>query len=79
MDELMFSESHARFLISAPPGAAREIEGIAKRHGAPISRLGKVMDSPGLSMRYGGRAIRCGLGELEGAWEGSMRRCLGEL
>ena len=79
LDELMFSESHARFLISAPPGAAREIEGIAKRHGAPISRLGKVMDSPGLSMRYGGRAIRCGLGELEGAWEGSMRRCLGEL
>ncbi|MEM2735738.1 MAG: AIR synthase-related protein, partial [Candidatus Bathyarchaeia archaeon] len=79
LDELLFSESYARFIISAQPGAARELRAIADRHGCALSRLGRVIDSPELSMRHGEREIRCGLGELMEAWKGSMRRYLGEL
>ncbi|MEM2226976.1 MAG: phosphoribosylformylglycinamidine synthase subunit PurL [Candidatus Bathyarchaeia archaeon] len=79
LDELLFSESYARFIISAQPGAARELRAIAERHGCALSRLGRVIDSPELSMRHGEREIRCGLGELMEAWKGSMRRYLGEL
>jgi phosphoribosylformylglycinamidine synthase len=79
LDELLFSESYARFIVSARPGAARGLKALARRHGAIVSKLGRVVDSPDLSLRFGERVVRCGIGELGRAWGESMRRYLGEL
>ena len=79
LDELLFSESYARFLIATPSKSSKDIEEIARKYEVPVSNLGSAVDSHELLLKYGKKQIRCGLEDLKKRWNKSMRRYLGEL
>jgi phosphoribosylformylglycinamidine synthase len=66
-----FAESQARFIVSSSSPA--RIEEIARKHGVPVARIGRVADpSHGLTIKAAGRTIRCDVAEMNVAYHDAI-------
>ncbi|MBI5017172.1 MAG: phosphoribosylformylglycinamidine synthase subunit PurS [Deltaproteobacteria bacterium] len=72
-DELLFSESQSRFVVTVRPELAEAFE--AELAGRAFGRIGEVTAEPRLVLRglEGGDAVRAGLNELKAAWQLPLR------
>lgn len=76
-DELLFSESHARYIIEIKRTAVREIIQLAKKHRALLGLIGKVIDKKIIKMNYGNERINIDLRDASDALESGLRKYLG--
>lgn len=76
---LLFGESHGRILVSCSQEHAEAVASTAGGHGVPVARLGTVAErAHGLHVTTPRSEIRLTLGELGGAWFGSLPGAMGE-
>jgi phosphoribosylformylglycinamidine synthase II len=73
-DVLLFGEQGARIVVSAKPEHADAVITIAREHGAPARRIGKV---GGRSLDVEGM-LSVDLAELHSKWSNSLEKMLGE-
>ena len=67
-DEILFSESSARFIITAPESQKTKVLALAKRKGAPSTKIGKVSVSDFKINLDGRDLVKCPLELLKEAW-----------
>jgi phosphoribosylformylglycinamidine synthase len=72
LDARLFGESPSRIVLSASPGKARQIEAIAKRHGAPVTTLGKVGGDRLLISAEGKQVAEMAVAEMDGVWRSAI-------
>ncbi len=73
-DELLFSESPGRFVVTVRPDRAAAFE--AALDGAPFARVGRVTETPELVLRglEGRVVVRAGVEALKRAWQAPLAR-----
>jgi phosphoribosylformylglycinamidine synthase subunit PurL len=65
LDGLLFGEDGARAVVSAAPAEALRLVALAREHGVPIARVGRVGDAGGrLELRVAGQTFSWGIGAL---------------
>jgi phosphoribosylformylglycinamidine synthase subunit PurL len=78
MEELLYSESNARFILSAEKGQSEKILEIAKRVGAPSIIIGRVTDSERFILRWkGNKAADLSVSEMEKTWSQVIPKYMG--
>ncbi|MEM3587671.1 MAG: AIR synthase-related protein, partial [Candidatus Jordarchaeaceae archaeon] len=78
LDELLFSESHSRFIVTSPESTVEKLFELANNHGVPAYNIGKVTGSPYVVFRHeGNEIINCDLKELRTAWEKTIPSLMG--
>jgi phosphoribosylformylglycinamidine synthase len=72
-DELLFSESQSRFVVTVRPDRAAEFEAAFK--GRPAARVGRVTEEAVLVLRgfRGRELVRADLASLKSAWQAPLR------
>ncbi|NTU59585.1 MAG: phosphoribosylformylglycinamidine synthase, partial [Deltaproteobacteria bacterium] len=72
-DELLFSESQSRFVVTVRPDRAAAFEEAFR--GRPVARVGRVTAEPVLVLRGlgGAEVVRSGLPALKGAWQAPLK------
>ncbi|WP_243310263.1 AIR synthase-related protein [Fundidesulfovibrio agrisoli] len=69
--EVLYSESHSRFVVSVPSGNVPSFEKLFA--GQWIAPIGRVTDDGALTIRNGGAALlRCGVDDLAQAFKGTL-------
>ncbi|NPA97229.1 MAG: phosphoribosylformylglycinamidine synthase subunit PurL [Crenarchaeota archaeon] len=77
LDQLLFSETQARYIIEVPREALPTLERLARERGARVAVIGEVRDSGEVELRSGGKRIASiGLEEAREAYESSLPRAL---
>jgi phosphoribosylformylglycinamidine synthase II len=67
---LLYSESNTRFLIETTPSNADALQKLMTEAGLPISRLGKIVDSPNICIQRGDRKlVELNLSQAVDAWQ----------
>ncbi|MEM3148201.1 MAG: phosphoribosylformylglycinamidine synthase subunit PurL, partial [Candidatus Jordarchaeales archaeon] len=70
LDELLFSESHSRFIISTSSEMAEECFKLARKHQVALSRIGRVKDDGRFLIRFKGeKVLLCEVDDIVDAWE----------
>jgi phosphoribosylformylglycinamidine synthase subunit PurL len=65
LDGLLFGEDGARAVVSAAPAEASRLLDLAREHGVPVARVGRVGDAGGmLELRVAGQTFSWGIGAL---------------
>ncbi|MEM2145303.1 MAG: phosphoribosylformylglycinamidine synthase subunit PurL [Candidatus Jordarchaeaceae archaeon] len=78
LDELLFSESHSRFIVTSPESNVDNILELAKSRGIPAYLIGKVTGSPRVVFHYHDKEIiNCDLKDLKTAWEKTIPSFMG--
>jgi len=78
LDELLFSESYARFIITARKEDAKHIIKIARKNGAPAKIIGEVTKAEQYILNYKGKSIvKCSLREMGEAWSQTIPVMMG--
>ncbi|MHC1586055.1 MAG: phosphoribosylformylglycinamidine synthase subunit PurL [Candidatus Hecatellaceae archaeon] len=68
LDELLFSESHARIVLEVPANRVRNLLRLAAKHGASAARIGEVTGDS-FTLQYKGKpVISCELPMLSEVW-----------
>jgi phosphoribosylformylglycinamidine synthase len=67
-DELLFSESHSRFILSIKKDHLTTIKELAEQHSVPFYLLGKVTKEPTFSLSYSSGKIKCDLNKMKKIW-----------
>jgi phosphoribosylformylglycinamidine synthase len=72
-DELLFSESQSRFVVTVRPEVAASFEEVMA--GRPWARVGEVTESPTLRLRglEGREVVWAEIGALKAAWQKPLR------
>ena len=72
-DELLFSESQSRFVVTVLPEREAEFEAIFQ--GRPAARVGRVTEEPLLVLQglRGYEVVRSPLSALKGAWQAPLK------
>ncbi|RLG02184.1 MAG: phosphoribosylformylglycinamidine synthase subunit PurL, partial [Thaumarchaeota archaeon] len=69
LDELLFSESHARIVLEVKPKNVAGVLRLASRHGAPAAKIGETVEDQRVTFQRKGKpVISCRLDELCEAW-----------
>ena len=68
---LLFSESNARFIMTAAPADREAIAAILK--GVPFARVGQVTEEPELVLRDGANAVRFAVADLVKAYQATLK------
>jgi len=76
LDARLFGESPSRIVLSAAPEKAKRIEAIAKKHGAPVTRLGKVGGDALLISAEGKQVAAMPVAEMESIWRSAIRELI---
>ncbi|MEM1657621.1 MAG: phosphoribosylformylglycinamidine synthase subunit PurL [Candidatus Jordarchaeales archaeon] len=78
LDELLFSESHARFIISTTTKLAEECFKIAKKFRVPLSSIGRVNDDGKFILKFKNeRVLMCDVDDMINAWKEGFSRFMG--
>ncbi|RLI05952.1 phosphoribosylformylglycinamidine synthase subunit PurL [Candidatus Bathyarchaeota archaeon] len=73
MDELLFSESYARIIVTSKEEDAKKILKTATLYGAPASIIGKVVDNDEFVLSKNGKnVVECSLTLMEKVWKESI-------
>ncbi len=78
-DELLFSESHARYLLVIPENKLEEAKKVAKNMNVSLSVIGDLTESNEIQIEISNNKITFTLEELKDAWQNSLRRILTEI
>ncbi|MEM4311227.1 MAG: phosphoribosylformylglycinamidine synthase subunit PurL [Nitrososphaerales archaeon] len=79
VDEILFSESHSRFLIIPRKGRIKELKNLFEEKGIPFVRIGKVYGEE-LDIFFQGRnLIKLGLDDLLKPYHESIPKIMGDL
>jgi len=78
MDELLFSESHSRIILTTSTKEnAKQILKIANKKGAPANLVGKVTDNDNFTLTFDGRKIvECSVAQMEMFWRETIPKAL---
>ncbi len=79
LDELLFSESHARYVVEVRKGHEKEFLKLSKELRVPVGRLGSVGGDELVFTWKGSKVIEASLADLEKAWKESIPRAVGDL
>jgi phosphoribosylformylglycinamidine synthase len=72
-DELLFSESHSRFIVTTKKANLDNLLELAKNRGVFACYLGNVISSPRIVFRYeDNEIVDCDLMEIKQAWESTI-------
>lgn len=78
LDELLFSESHSRFIVTSSESNVDNILELAKSQGISAYLIGKVTGSPRVVFHYHDKEIiNCDLKDLKTAWEKTIPSFMG--
>jgi phosphoribosylformylglycinamidine synthase len=78
IDELLFSETYSRFIVSSSKNNAEKVLKIAYENNAPAGIIGKTVDSDQFTVSYRGKQIiNCSVQEMERGWRETIPRALG--
>lgn len=78
LDELLFSESHGRFIISTTSELAGECFKIAKKFRVPLSSIGCVKDDGKFTLKFRNeRVLMCDVDEMITTWRESFSKFMG--
>ncbi|MBS7288635.1 MAG: phosphoribosylformylglycinamidine synthase subunit PurL, partial [Candidatus Freyarchaeota archaeon] len=78
LDELLFSESHSRFIISTSSEMAEECFKLAEEHQVTLSRIGRVEDDGRFNLRFKGeKVLLCEVDNMIEVWERSFPKLMG--
>jgi phosphoribosylformylglycinamidine (FGAM) synthase-like enzyme len=78
IDELLFSESYARFLIATPRRNVKELLRIAAKNLAPAAAIGRVVDKDWFKLKRGGEAVvDCSVEEMGKRWREALPKAMG--
>jgi len=78
LDELLFSESCARFIITARKDDSENIIKIARKNGAQAKIVGEVIKAEQYNFNYKGKQIiRCSLKKMNDAWSQTIPLMMG--
>lgn len=78
-DELLFSESHARYLLVIPENKLEEAKKVAKNMNVSFTAIGDLIESNEIQIEISNNKITFTLEELKDAWQNSLRRILTEI
>jgi len=77
IDELLFSESYARFLVTAPQGNVKALLQIAAKNNVPAATIGRVVERDSFRLKKGGgTVIDCSVKEMEKGWSEALPRAM---
>ncbi|MFB0563189.1 MAG: phosphoribosylformylglycinamidine synthase subunit PurL [Candidatus Lokiarchaeia archaeon] len=78
LDELLFSESHSRFIVTTPKSNVNDLLELAKSKGVPAYNIGSVNSSPRVVFRYeDSEIVKCNLKDIRQAWESTIPSFMG--
>ncbi|WXG40169.1 MAG: phosphoribosylformylglycinamidine synthase subunit PurL [Candidatus Freyarchaeum deiterrae] len=78
LDELLFSESHSRFIVTTPESNVKDLLELAKRQGIPAYHIGNVSSSSQVVFRYeDNQIVNCDLKNMKTAWENTIPSFMG--
>jgi len=78
LDELLFSESHSRFIISTSNEMAEECFKLARKHHVTLSSIGRVKDDGIFLLRFKGeKSLLCKVDDIIEAWKKGFERRMG--
>jgi phosphoribosylformylglycinamidine synthase subunit PurL len=77
LDQVLFGEGPARFVISFAPERAAEVEAACAAAGAPLTRLGETGGRALEATLPDGAALRVSLEEADAAWRGGFAAVAG--
>ena len=77
MDELLFSETHARFLLTSTWEDAKKILGIASKRNVIARLIGKVVGGDDFRFMNNGKLIvECSVDRMEKVWEEAIPKVM---
>jgi len=80
LDELLFSESNARFVLAASENNVDKIVRFAKRNGVPAAVVGEVENSNHLSIfNREAKVIDCLVDRMQKVWSHAIPKLMGEI
>lgn len=78
LDELLFSESHSRFIISTSSEMVEECFKLAREHQVTLSRIGRVEDDGRFLLKFKGeKVLLCEVDDMIEAWGKSFPKLMG--
>ncbi len=78
LDDLLFSESHGRLVVSVAEKHVKALVDLAERHGVPYGSIGLV-EGKSLIIRSNGReVVSLPLEDVKGSWSGAIPDYMGE-
>ncbi|MGQ9543604.1 MAG: phosphoribosylformylglycinamidine synthase subunit PurL [Candidatus Bathyarchaeia archaeon] len=78
MDEILFSESSARFIITTSKANASKIISLARRRGVSASKIGEVSPSNYTITVNRKKLVECPVESLKEAWQGEIQKIMGD-
>ncbi len=79
LDELLFAESHSRFIVSLKEEQLPLIKTIAQKHSVPLYVLGKVTKKPFLEISHKTGQIKCEVNKMRKMWIETIPKIMGAL
>ena len=78
LDELLFSESHSRFIVTTPKSKVNDFLELAEKRGVEAHHIGNVSGSSRVVFLHDGNEIvNCNLKDLKQAWEKTIPSFMG--
>lgn len=78
LDELLFSESHSRFIVTTPKSKVNHLLKLAKSRGVPAYHIGRVDSSPRVVFHYeDNEIVNCDLKDIKQAWNSTIPSFMG--
>lgn len=78
LDELLFSESHSRFIVTTPKSKVNHLLKLAKSRGVPAYHIGRVDSSPRVVFHYeDNEIVNCDLKDIKQAWDSTIPSFMG--
>ena len=78
LEELLFSESHARFIVTAKKGNADEVISLCKNNNVHASQMGEVSEDGTMTLFYKNRVIaNCKVDRMEEYWKETIPKSMG--
>ncbi len=80
IDELLFSESYARFLVTTQRGNVKELLRMATKDRAPAAAIGHVVDKDWFKLNRGGKTVvNCSVEEMGRRWREALPKAMGAI
>jgi len=80
IDELLFSESHGRFILEVNRKMVKKIMKSLEDQGLPVACIGQVDDGSHLRLKYGGKTlVDLSVPEMKQRWAEAIPRLMGDI
>ncbi|MFX1598300.1 MAG: phosphoribosylformylglycinamidine synthase subunit PurL [Promethearchaeota archaeon] len=77
LDELLFSESSGRFILSVDKDYSAEVLSLMKDYGLPVAIIGSVNSSNEMVLIKGEQKIKCSVPKMQKEWKETIPKLMG--